>query len=170
MAASTHSLTFGGGILERGFWLYVWEVKLEDGRTLHYVGRTGDRSSRFAQSPYIRMGQHLGTAKTTSMLRQYLVKHGVTHGDCTYRLVAHPGRSAGQSGPILGEAAELIEHRKRRDIIAALEKALAEAMAAAGCEVMNTVKCRMPLDEALFARVRTAFGAEFPLLGEGVDC
>jgi hypothetical protein len=158
VTAGTHSLTFGGGILERGFWLYVWEVKVTDGRTLHYVGRTGDSSSRFAQSPYIRMGQHLGTAKTTSMLRKHLVRHGVTHGDCIYRLVAH--------GPVLAEAPDLEGHRERRDVVAALEKALAEAMADAGCLVMNTVKCRKPLDAAMFAQVRAAFAAEFPRLSK----
>ncbi len=155
----THSLTFAGSILERGFWLYVWEVTLTDGRTLNYIGRTGDSSSRFAQSPYIRMGQHLGGAKTTSMLRQHLVKHGITHGDCTYRLVAH--------GPIFAEAPDMQGHRERRDIIAAQEKALAEAMAEAGYEVMNTVKCRKPLDEAMFADVRAAFAKEFPRLAAG---
>jgi len=156
MTAGTHSLTFGGSILERGFWLYVWEVTLTDGRTLYYVGRTGDSSSANAQSPYIRMGQHLGGAKTTSMLRQHLVKHGVTYGHCTYRLVAH--------GPVLPEASDMEDHRERRDVVAALEKALAEAMSAAGYEVMNTVKCRKPLDDAMFDRVRSAFAEEFPRL------
>ena len=26
MTATTHELTFNGGLLERGFWLYVWEI------------------------------------------------------------------------------------------------------------------------------------------------
>jgi hypothetical protein len=157
MTAATHSLTFTGDILARGFWLYVWEgVTLTNGERLYYVGRTGDSSSCNAQSPYIRMGQHLGTAKTTSMLRQHLQKRGVTHGECAYRLVAH--------GPVLPEAPDMEEHRRRRDVVAALEKALAEAMAAAGYEVMNTVKCRMPLDAGLFEAVRAAFSAEFPKL------
>lgn len=160
MTAATHSLTFTGHILQRGFWLYVWEVTLADGSMLHYVGRTGDSSSRYAQSPYIRMGQHLGTAATTSMLRKHLVKYGVTHGDCTYRLVAH--------GPVLAEAPDMEGHRERRDVVAALEKALAEAMASAGYVVMNTVKCRKPLDEGMFEEVRAAFEAEFPgLVGAG---
>ena len=50
--------------------------------------------------------------------------------------------------------------------MAGLEKALAEAMAAAGYVVMNTVKSRHPVDAGMFAGVRAAFGVEFPgLLG-----
>ena len=66
MTAATYSLTFTGHILQRGFWLYVWEVTL------------------------------------------------------------------------------------------------GEAMASAGYVVMNTVKCRKPLDAAMFEEVRAAFGVEFP--------
>ncbi|MBI5284758.1 MAG: hypothetical protein HY874_06655 [Chloroflexi bacterium] len=160
MTAATYSLTFTGRILQRGFWLYVWEVTLAGSSTLHYVGRTGDSSSRFAQSPFTRMGQHLGFAENSSMLRRHLTARGVTPEACTYRLVAH--------GPVLEEAADLAGHRERRDVVSALEKALAEAMAAAGYTVMNTVKCRQRLDEELFAQVRAAFAAEFPALR--VDC
>lgn len=163
MTAATHSLTFTGHILQRGFWLYVWEVTLADGSTLHYVGRTGDNSSPNAQSPFVRMGQHLGFAKTSSMLRTHLTAHNVLPDSGTYRLVAH--------GPILEEADDFAGHRARRDVMAGLEKALAEAMAAAGYEVMNTVKSRQPVDEAMFEGVRDAFGVEFPrLLGTGRGC
>ena len=48
------SLSFSGELLQRGFWLYVWEVTAADGRTVHYVGRTGDSSSPNAQSPFTR--------------------------------------------------------------------------------------------------------------------
>ncbi|MCA1643652.1 MAG: hypothetical protein LC785_17310 [Acidobacteria bacterium] len=66
--------------------------------------------------------------------------------------------------PFWGETSDRDEHRKLRDIIAALEKALAEAMCAAGYTVINTVKCRKPLDESQFEEVRVAFGREFPKL------
>ena len=67
-------------------------------------------------------------------------------------------------GPIMKEAVTLDEHRGPRDIIAALEKALAIAMIEVGYNVINIVNCRMPLDDKLFADVRAAFAAELPKL------
>ena len=61
-----HEVRFEGGILQRGFWLYVWEVTPADQAPLYYVGRTGDSSSTNAQSPFNRMGQHLGFAKNSN--------------------------------------------------------------------------------------------------------
>ena len=55
-------------------------------------------------------------------------------------------------------------HTIPRDIVAALEKALADALKAAGYDVMNVVRCRKPLDEELFARVRAAYATYFPAL------
>jgi hypothetical protein len=75
---------------------------------------------------------------------------------CSFRLVAF--------GPILGEAAELDEHRLRRDQIGAMEKALAAAMASAGYKVLNTVNCRIPLDEEEFVHVKREFACHFPKL------
>lgn len=60
MSASTQIVAFDGAFLRRGFWLYVWEVVAPDGAEYLYVGRTGDSSSPYAQSPFVRMGQHLG--------------------------------------------------------------------------------------------------------------
>ena len=37
-----HEVRCEGGILQRGFWLYVWEVTREGNAPLYYVGRTGD--------------------------------------------------------------------------------------------------------------------------------
>jgi hypothetical protein len=37
-----HEVRFEGGVLQRGFWLYVWEVTPADQAPLYYVGRTGD--------------------------------------------------------------------------------------------------------------------------------
>jgi hypothetical protein len=45
-----------------------------------------------------------------------------------------------------------------------MEMALAEAMAAAGCLVMNRVGCRKPLNVGRFAQVRAAFSKAFPHL------
>jgi len=46
-----------------------------------------------------------------------------------------------------------------------MERALACALADAGCVVMNEVSCRKPLDESAFAKIRLAFAAEIPALG-----
>lgn len=159
MTASTHELEFHGGILQRGFWLYVWKITLPDGATLHYVGRTGDSSSVNAQSPFARMGQHLGFAKNSNMLRRHLQEHHGSPDGCVFHLVAH--------GPILEETKDREGHNERRDIIAAMEKALAEDMTAAGYTVMNTVRCRKSLNVDQYTQIRTAFASQFPALGSG---
>ena len=47
-----------------------------------------------------------------------------------------------------------------------MEKALADAMRAAGYRVMNDVKSGKPLDEVRFAGVRKTFAKSFPGLAE----
>lgn len=153
---STYDLNFDGGFLRRGFWLYIWQVRSLGGHELFYVGRTGDSSSINAQSPFIRMGQHLGDAENSSMLRRHLRARAVQPERCAFRLVAH--------GPILEEVNDRDGHYERRDIVAALEKALEEAMRAAGYDVMNIVRCLKPLDSEMFAGIRAAFAADFPAL------
>ncbi len=81
MTATTHSLSFSGGLLERGFWLYVWETTPESGGPLYYVGRTGDRSSVNAQSPFNRMGAHLAVRWQGNMLRRHLAEHARIQND-----------------------------------------------------------------------------------------
>jgi hypothetical protein len=159
MIPVTYDFCFEGGFLKRGFWLYIWEVAVPGGQSLFYVGRTGDSSSVNAQSPFNRMGQHLGFAPNSSMLRRHLCARGVEPEHCSFRLVAH--------GPIFEEAKDRDGHYERRDIVAALEKALAEAMCAAGYDVMNTVRCVKPLGSKMFADVRAAFAADFPALRDG---
>jgi hypothetical protein len=156
MAAKMQVISLDGKVLERGFWLYVWEVSTPDDETLLYVGRTGDSSSPNAQSPFVRMGQHLGFLQNSSMLRNHLEKRDVDPQHYRFREVAY--------GPILDEALDMETHKERRDIIAAMEKKLADDLAAAGYQVMNTVSCRKPLDPTLYAEVRAAFAAEFPAL------
>jgi len=153
MAAKTHELTFGGGLLERGFWLYVWEITTPEQQCVYYVGRTGDSSSSNAQSPFNRMGQHLGFRKESNALRRQLEAKGIVPEKCSFRLVAH--------GPVLDEGKTKEEHRPRRDKVAAMEKALAEAMCAAGYDVLDKVNCRVPLEEVAFAEVMEAFAEKF---------
>ena len=157
--ASTQVVEFDGGFLERGFWLYAWEVLVPGGAAILYVGRTGDSSSANAQSPFNRMGQHLGRAVNSSMLRNHLARRGVDPEDCTFRLIAH--------GPVLSEGPtdDMAEHKLRRDLVAGIEKRLAEDLEAAGYDVVNTVVSTKRLDENTYADVRSAFAAHFPRLG-----
>jgi hypothetical protein len=158
LEASTQVVEFDGGMLIKGFWLYVWVVTTPDGERLLYVGRTGDNSSPYAREAYRRMGQHLGHEKTVNTLRRYLEARGLDVESCSYRFVAH--------GPIFAEVAsrKMDDHLLPRNEIGALEKALAGALKAAGYDVMNEVKWPAPLNEELFAQVRAAFAAEFPAL------
>jgi len=158
MSTKTYELTFDGGLLERGFWLYVWEITTPGQRCVYYVGRTGDSSSFNAQSPFNRMGQHLGSQVNSNALRRHLQKRGIQPEHCSFRLVAY--------GPVM-EISSRDQHRKRRDKVAAMEKALAEAICAAGYEVLNTVTCRVPLDEEAFAEVLEAFAEKFERLKKG---
>jgi hypothetical protein len=100
------------------------------------------------------MGQHLGFNVKSNVLRRRLEKSGIAPEECEFRLTAH--------GPILAEAKSPEEHRYARDIVAALEKALADAMATAGYQVINPIHCRMPLDNTLFATVQEHFARQFP--------
>jgi hypothetical protein len=155
----THTLTLPGAMLRRGFWLYVWRVETPLGEML-YVGRTGDASSPNASAPYTRMGQHLGTRKTQNALRRHLCAVNVVPEDCAaFHLISH--------GPIFPEQSVMAAHRAPRDLVAALEKKLAETLAAAGYHVLNKVHCRKPLDEHLWSTTRTAFSAHFPKLARG---
>jgi hypothetical protein len=159
MSTLVHSLSFSGKLLRRGFWLYVWEITTSDGIHIYYVGRTGDSSSSNAQSPFNRMGQHLGFNDNSNALRRRLVGMEVAPEECDFRLVAY--------GPIMGEAAFDEEHERLRDVMAAYEKALAEVLAAAGYKVINTVNCRKPLDSNAFEHIRAEFSAHFPRLSTG---
>jgi hypothetical protein len=116
----TYTLRIHGATLRRGFWLYVWEVTTATGGKLLYVGRTGDNSAPNAQSPFNRMGQHLGNTESSSMLRNHLVKRGIVPEECEFRLVAH--------GPIFDEVGDktMESHAKVRDVVGASEKKLAD--------------------------------------------
>lgn len=154
---ATEQLAFSGRLLKRGFWLYVWEISTLDS-ILYYVGRTGDSSSPYAQSPFNRMSQHLGFNERNNVLRKRLNAQGVDPEQCNFRLIAH--------GPILSQAATFEEHSTARDMTAALEKALALVLADAGYNVINEVRCRIPLDESLFSKIRSVFSVEFPKLSQ----
>ncbi len=104
------------------------------------------------------MGQHLGFNLKSNVLRKRLTGsiHNLNLEQCSFKLVAY--------GPVFAEEKGYELHCKPRDIVAALEKALAEVMNSAGYRVINTVASRKPLDADLFAEVRSHFKAYFELL------
>ena len=121
---------------------------------------TGSAASRGAnaQSPFNRMGQHLGFADNSNMVRRYLRQNGVVPGQCAFRLVG--------VGPIEKETRGRgrREHDRRRDVVAAMGRRSPNSFASSGLNVMNPVKSRKPLDEARFAQVRAAFAGALPQL------
>jgi hypothetical protein len=154
----TYVVEFDGSLVQRGFWLYVLEATTPDGNCLLYVGRTGDSSSFNAQSAYNRLGQHLGNAKTTSQMRKHLTKQGLEVEECRFRFVV--------CGPVFeeGAAKDRESHYPLRDLVAPMEKALAERLSAAGYTVLNTVPSRKSLDEQRFKHVLEAFADHFQKL------
>ena len=161
MTPSLQTLRFDGAILQRGFWLYVWEITPTGEAPLYYVGRTGDSSSTHAQSPFNRMGQHLGFKEASNALRRRLLARGVTPEDCHFKLVA--------VGPLDAESTEdsRAEHDERRDRIAAMEKALADLMLEAGYKVINKVHRKKTLDHQMFDVTRLAFAGAFSKIRTG---
>jgi hypothetical protein len=144
-------------ILQRGFWLYVWVVKLRGDRVVYYVGRTGDSSTPNAQSPISRISGHLGPNDHSNALQRHLRTHDIDFSHCEeLEFVAH--------GPLEAEVENWQDHVPRRDRTHALERDLCDAMKSAGYEVMNDVTCRLPGEPAAWQLVRMAFSERFERL------
>lgn len=157
MNPTLHQLSLPGGMLARGFWLYVWKVTDHSGKQWLYVGRTGDSSSPNAQSPFSRLSQHLGGNRRGNALRRNLAREGVDADRCrSFELTCY--------GPILPECASMDEHGPSRDIMAGLEKGLRDALHTAGYRLLNEVKSRHPADEMKMAKVLGAFASRFSKL------
>ena len=157
MSPSTHRLRLPGSLLERGFWLYVCAINSPQGELL-YVGRTGDSSSTRAQSPFNRFGRHLGDNSANNQVRTHLAKRGLAPEACAaFDLIAH--------GPFFAPSPnDRGTHRERRDVLAGLERGLAEGLREAGYTVLNEVRNRHAPDPALWFQVRAAFAQHFPRL------
>jgi hypothetical protein len=152
-------MSFEGGVLERGFWLYVWDIRGPSFRCL-YVGRTGDSSSANAQSPFARIGQHLNpkpTAKGNALGRQ-LRESGINTLNCTFEMVA--------IGPMFPEQETMAKHAAIRDQVAALERALADFLRQRGYDVRGSHPRAVAPDENLIAQVRAIVESKFPPLGQ----
>lgn len=145
-----HRLKFSGAILERGFWLYAWRIESEN-REFFYVGRTGDSSSRYAASPFSRLGQHLDVRPNAAanMLLRHVRRLGLNPLACTFELLAF--------GPLFPEQTTLELHRQFRDRIAPLESTLAEFLRSTGREVVGSHGSRGTPDPTLVAEVKRVF-------------
>jgi hypothetical protein len=110
------------------------------------------------------MGQHLGGSKNQNALRRQLEVRGIAPEDClSFHFIAHGPlypeieRASGDSHRV-----RMTAHTAVRDIVAPMEKVLADDLRAAGYDVLNTVGCKKPLDRELWRPVRRAFEAHFP--------
>jgi hypothetical protein len=151
-------LKFDGAMLTRGFWLYVWEIKVSDGRVVHYDGKTGDKASRVSQSPFNRLTNHMGDNKHSNALRRHLGQMKINLENCCFCFHAY--------GPLFGGRSQKT-HGELCDVTSRLERALADALTAAGYEVINKVHCRTALDAEVFADIYTAFATHFDKLSAG---
>ena len=151
----SHSMKFDGALLQRGFWLYVWEIKGDKSHHV-YVGRTGDNASPHAQSPFKRIGQHLDPSPNAkgNALGKQLRNAGVKHVGCTFEMVA--------IGPLFPEQRTMTEHVPVRDQMAALERAVADDLKDRGYEVLGTHPRVGKPDSSLVAQLRTLLEDRFP--------
>jgi hypothetical protein len=141
--------TFDGAILKRGFWLYLVEIIASTGQHLVYVGRTGDTSSPYAASLFTRMTGHLNdrkSAKANSLLKR-IVEQELACEDCSYRFVG--------IGPVFNQQATMEAHRPLRDVMAGLERAVADHLRKKGYAVLgNHPRARMMEAELLATALR----------------
>lgn len=145
-----HEVTFEGALLKRGFWLYLWRVK-QNLRTVLYVGRTGDSSSRYAASPFSRLGQHLDLREkaTANMLLRNLRQAGFDPLQCSYSLFA--------AGPLYPEQDTLSSHRQIRDLVAPLEAAIAAQLRADGHHVLGKHPKAKPVGGDMYEQALQSF-------------
>jgi hypothetical protein len=114
MKINGFEMGFQGEVLQRGFWLYVWEI-IYGQTTYVYVGRTGDSSSPNASSPFSRIGQHLDfreNAKGNSLAKR-LREKGVDPKMSKFRMLA--------LGPLFEEQELFEAHKPYRDQMATFE-------------------------------------------------
>lgn len=123
-------LQFDGGLLRRGFWVYLWRIQTQDQRTMYYVGRTGDSSSANASSPFHRMSSHFGTNRKANALLRNLEAAGVDIFNSQFRLLA--------LGPVYQEQSDFEAHKPLRDRTATIEAIVAERLRNNGFEVLGT--------------------------------
>jgi hypothetical protein len=130
MTINTYQMAFNGEVLDRGFWLYVWEITEANAKHL-YVGRTGDSSSPNASSPFNRIGQHLDfreNAKGNSLAKR-LKEAGINPKKSKFRMLA--------LGPLFPEQETFEAHKSFRDQMATFEYELARHLLNNGFSVLG---------------------------------
>ena len=151
----SYSMSFHGELLQRGFWLYVWDIRT--GRERHlYVGRTGDSSSPNAASPFERIGHHLDfreTAKGNSLVRQ-LKTVAANPSACSFEMLA--------VGPLFPEQQTFEAHKPFRDRVGALEDALAKWLRDRGYNVIGTHSSSQTAEPELWREVCRIVDSKFP--------
>src|SRR4051794_20252833 len=115
----TFIVEFDGGILRRGFSLYVFDVTRPDGEHVLYVGMTGSRSGVAPQSLLWRLAANVSGTVELRRVHGHLEKRGIDPTACKFRVVGH--------GPVVDGAVE-----GGRKQVEALEKQLAADLTAAG--------------------------------------
>lgn len=155
----SYSMTFDGKLLNRGFWLYVWQIK---GPVSHhvYVGRTGDSSSAHASSPFRRIGEHLNPSPKAkgNALGKQLQREGVKFAECSFEMVA--------VGPVYPEQSDFDAHVPFRNQMAALERAVADELKRRGYNVLGTHPRQGSPDQAVLQQIQALLDPKFPLVAE----
>ena len=180
MSTSTYTLSFPGIMTRRGFWLYVCKIVVPEDKLplnpdktgnplpknnwLLYVGMTGDHPPKNKDkrpnrpnSPFGRITDSLGKNIQSNAIRRNLREAGLCPDQCSaFELIAH--------GPVFPET----DDRKKYDAwwweVAALERALTEALKAAGYSVLNRTEDNVRYDCVLWDKAKEAFGCPFPEL------
>ena len=140
-------MSFNGRTLERGFWLYMWEILFE-GKKYFYVGRTGDNSSPNASSPFNRIGQHLNfrpNAKGNALARR-LREASINPKTSKFRMLA--------LGPIFQEQGSFESHKPYRDQMATFEYEIACYLRSQGFDVLGIHHKGAPVKQKLLDEIR----------------
>lgn len=158
----SYSMSFDGALLQRGFWLYIWDIQKPPERYL-YIGRTGDSSSPNAASPFARVGQHLNfrpNAKANSIARR-LKEKNLEPSSARFEMLA--------IGPLFPEQESFRDHIAYRDQMAALENALADHIRNNGYNVLGIHKSRKAVDKNILREVLKIAEKRFPPMASQVQ-
>ncbi len=160
MTAATWSPSLPGKMLSRGMWPYVWRIDTPQGE-IHYVGRTGDRSSPHATAPYTRMGQHLGFSIAANSLRRLLTENKIVPDECVHCELISDGPIYPEIGLKAGQCRDerMRLHKPARDKVAGLEKKLRDSLYDCGYRVRSTVRSKKDYDDDVWKEVLEAFSA-----------
>lgn len=153
---NSHTISFDGAILQRGFWLYVCRITCEK-EVLLYVGRTGDSSSINAGSLFSRISRQLEQkpeSKSNSLTKKLIEKRVTNLTKCHFEFTGF--------GPLALEQETDVDHQKYRDQSAALEKQLALYLKRQGYFVIGVHPKERPFDKTLFSKITKQIDTLFP--------